>query len=316
MLSAFGRAAVRQVCVAGSLSIRSAGRLGAPVIPSGYRVVAVFTRGLATAVAPKRTTRATTAAASKKAPAAKKTTSTKKTTTKTAKKPAAKKAVKSKAKPKAKKAAKKPATRKPKKLTDEQKDRIKLRALKERALLKEQPAKLPVTSWNLYLVKNLKERLNKEPKPTFADAIRQLSAEHKALPEQEKEKLDLEAQKNKTANEINLKNWIDSHSVQEIREANVARNLLKRRKSAPTKHTLPDSRFPKGRLTAYMAYVKARYTSQEFEGLQSKARLSHISSEWKEFNDEQRKPYVDIEKTDRARYEKEMEAYRETIEKK
>ncbi|KAH6636659.1 hypothetical protein F5144DRAFT_188866 [Chaetomium tenue] len=313
MLSAFGRAAARQVCVAGSLSIRSAGRLGAPVIPSGYRVVAVFTRGLATAVTTKRTIRATTAAASKKAPAAKKTT--KKTTTKTAKKPAAKKAVKSKAKPKAKKAAKKTTTRKPKKLTDEQKDKLKLRALKEKALLKEQPAKLPVTSWNLYLVKNLKEVLNKEPKPTFADAIRQLSAEHKALPEQEKEKLDLEAQKNKTANEINLRNWIDSHSVQEIREANVARNLLKRRKSTPIKHTLPDSRFPKGRLTAYMAYVKSRYTAQEFEGLQSQNRLSKISSEWKGFNDEQRKPYVEIEKTDHARYQKEMEAYRETIEK-
>jgi hypothetical protein len=184
MLSAFGRAAARKVFVAGSLSIRSAGRLTTPVIPTGYRVVAVFTRGFAAVGAPKKTTKAATTTASKKKPAAKKPVAKKTATKTTKKKPVAKKA----AKPKAKKAAKKPkATRPKKKLTDEEKAKLKLRALKERALLKEQPVKLPVTSWNLYLTKHLKEALNKDPKPQFADAVRQLAAEHRALPEHEKE---------------------------------------------------------------------------------------------------------------------------------
>jgi len=313
MLSAFGRAAARKVCVAGSLSIRTAGRLTTPVIPTGYRVVAVFTRGFAAAGAPKKTrTKAATTTASKKKPAAK--TPAKKTATKTTKKkPVAKKT----AKPKAKKAAKKPKTTRPKKkpLTDEQKAKLKLRALKERALLKEQPAKLPVSTWNIFLTKNLKELLNKDPKPEFAEAIRQLSAEHRALPEHEKEKLELESQKNKTANEINLRNWIDSHTVQEIREANTARNLLKRRHSSPVKSHLPDARFPKARLTAYMAYVKSRYTTGEFEGLTSKDRLAKISTEWKALSPERRKPYEEISETDGARYRNEIAAYRETVQK-
>lgn len=186
MLSAFGRAAARKVCVAGSLSIRTAGRLTTPVVPTGYRVVAIFARGFAAAAAPKKTTtKAATTTASKKKPAAKKPAT--KTVAKTTKKPVAKKA----AKPRAKKAAKKPAARPKKQLTDEQKAKqkakLKLRALKERALLKEQPAKLPATSWNLYLTRHLKEVLHRDPKPEFADAVRQLAAEHRALPEHEKE---------------------------------------------------------------------------------------------------------------------------------
>lgn len=313
MLSAFGRAAARKVCVAGSLSIRTAGRLTTPVIPTGYRVVAVFGRGFAAAGAPKKTTtKAATTTAAKKKPAAKKPAKKTAATT-TKKKPAAKKA----AKPKAKKAAadKPKATRAKTALTDEQKAKLKLKALKERALLKEQPIRLPVTSWNLYLNRHLKETLNKDPKPLFADAVRQLSAEHRALPEHEKEKLELEAQKNKTANEVNLRSWIDSHTAQEIREANTARNMLKRKHAASVKRHIPDPRFPKGRITAYMAFVKTRYPAADLADLSSSEKLAKISTEWTATPPEGRKPYEEIAATDLVRYKNEMDAYRETIQK-
>lgn len=304
MLSAFGRAIARQACVASSLSIRSTSRLAVPVIPSGFRVVAVFTRGFAAAGAPKRKTgtKTATSAASKKTPAAKKP----------AKKAAAKKKpAKKAAKPKAK-AVKKPKTTKAKKeLTDEEKAKIKIRALKAKALLKEQPGQLPVTAWTLFIFKNLKEALNKDPKPEFRDVMTQLSADYKALPEHEKEKLESEALKNKTANEIAFKNWVESHTVQEIRTANLARNMLRRAHSISAKSTIPDPRFPKRPLTPYMAYVKSRYPAPEFEGVPNPTRLSKISAEWKTRGPEERKPYEKIAETDSARFKKEMDAFRE-----
>ncbi|KAK3299027.1 uncharacterized protein B0H64DRAFT_386902 [Chaetomium fimeti] len=307
MLSAFGRVAARQAYVASSLSIRSASRLAAPVIPSGFRVVAVFTRGFAAAGAPKKTaTKAKTSAAPKKTTAAKKPakTTTKKTATKKA------------AKPKAK-AAKKPTGGRAKKpLTDEEKAKKKLRALKQKALLKEQPAKLPVAPWAIFVTNNLKEVLNKDPKPEFAEAMRQLAAEYKALPQQEKEKLDQEGQKNRTANEVTLKNWIDSRTAQDIRGANVARSTLKRMHSVSVKPTLPDPRFPKRPMTPYIAFIKARYAAHAFEDLSNPARVSKLSAEWNNLGAQERKEYEGIAATDSARFKTEMDAYRETAQEK
>jgi hypothetical protein len=182
MLSAIGRATARQARVAGRLSIRTqlTTPRAAPVIPSGIRVAAVFARGFAEAGAPKKTTKTATktAAAKTKKPAAKtpakKPAATKKTT-----------ATKKAAKPKA--AVAKKAAKQKKVLTEEEKTRLKIRDLKKTALLKEEPVNLPVASWTAFMSKRMKGAMDRDPKPTFTEAVRELSEEFKNLPEEEKE---------------------------------------------------------------------------------------------------------------------------------
>jgi hypothetical protein len=155
MLSAIGRATARQARVAGRLSIRTqlTTPRAAPVIPSGIRVAAVFARGFAEAGAPKKTTKTATKTAAAKTKAA-----------------VAKKAAKQK-----------------KVLTEEEKTRLKIRDLKKTALLKEEPVNLPVASWTAFMSKRMKGAMDRDPKPTFTEAVRELSEEFKNLPEAEKE---------------------------------------------------------------------------------------------------------------------------------
>ncbi|KAK4042101.1 hypothetical protein C8A01DRAFT_33865 [Parachaetomium inaequale] len=311
MLSAIGRATARQARVAGRagrLSSRSASRLtaqltprAAPVIPSGIRVAAVFARGFAEAGAPKKTTKTATKTAAKKKPAAKKP----------AKKAAAKKktATKKAAKPKAA-VAKKAAKPKKAPLTEEEQARIKIRALKKTALLKEEPVKLPVASWTTFVSKNMKRAMDRNPSPTFTEAVRELSDEFKALPDAEKEKLEVERKENSVANEVTMRNWVDSYTPQQIRQANLARMQLRRKYNVGLK-LISDPRFPKSVLTGYMAYMKSRINDPEFAGLDGQARIVKISPGWKQLSAEERKRFEEIAETDLARYNKEMAAYQE-----
>lgn len=96
-------------------------------------------------------------------------------------------------------------------------------------------------------------------------------------------------EKNKVTNEVNLKNWVDSHSAQEIREANLARQLLKRKYDIQVGPTIRDPRFPKPVMNGYAAYVKSRYHAPEYEGVSPTDRLIKIGQEWKKLSPEQRK---------------------------
>lgn len=123
----------------------AAPRRGFLIVPSYRNRVAVAFRGYATATATKKTpakkTTTKPAASSTKKTATRKPAVAKKAATK-AKPKATKKATKAKPKPKAKKAKKV--------LTPEEKAAAKKRELREASLIKEQPAKLPHTSWLIY----------------------------------------------------------------------------------------------------------------------------------------------------------------------
>lgn len=123
-----------------------------------------------------------------RAAAAKATKSKSKSTKSSAKKPAGKKTAKPKAKKPVKKKVvkkKKVATKKPKKapkkkvLTDEQKDRLEIKRLKQMALLKG-PTLLPETAWNVFLIDNI--RAGEGP---LTDKVKILSTSFKNLPEAE-----------------------------------------------------------------------------------------------------------------------------------
>lgn len=158
----------------------------APTLPSGIRVTAVFARGLAAAGRPKKTTKTEDSAAPKKKAAAKKPATKKKTTAKAA----GKKTAKAKA-PVEKKAK---MGRPKKQLTEEEEaeaklreTRQKIRALKAKALLKEEPNKLAYTSWMQFVGERGAVLRQENPDIKLGEITHQLSAEFKALPTAELE---------------------------------------------------------------------------------------------------------------------------------
>ncbi|KAL2159193.1 hypothetical protein VTH06DRAFT_2625 [Thermothelomyces fergusii] len=312
MLSAIGRVAVRHAGVGAiNLPIRGVGGLAVPLTCraavvfslGGSGIAARFARGFAAEAGSTKTKTKT---------AAKANTATK-TKAKAEKKPAAakKKTAKAAAKSKATGENKKRGAAK-KTLTDEEKTKLKVKELKKKALAGKEPDRLPDQAWMVYLKKRMPELLGPDSKVTFRDAMNELSKEYKALSESEKQKLETEAQKNKVTNEANLKSWIEEHTAQEIREANLARQLLRRKYGLNVGPTIQDPRFPKPAMNGYAAYVKSRYHAPEYEGVKPTEKLVKIGEEWRAMSPEQRKPYMDIGDTELQRHKKEMEEFRET----
>ncbi|GAB1311282.1 hypothetical protein MFIFM68171_01492 [Madurella fahalii] len=326
MRSAIGLAAARHLRVGGRLSVCRASRFAVhvagqstTVIPSGFRVAAVFERGFAQASGGTKKLDASTEAKAKPKPKPKpkprelaKTLATKKptarkTTTKTAaaKKAAAKRAAARKA------AAKKRAAEKEAALTEEEKVKRKIKALKKRALLDE-PTRRGETAWAVYMSRALKDKLSGRPvseSGSFATALPEVAKEFKALPAAEVEKLAAEARENKLTNEITIKAWIESYTPQEINDANVARKTLKRLYKVSAGHTIKDPRIPDQPSPAFARYIKSRWNSSEFPGEQSVPEgMKKLIDEWRNLSDAERKPFQDAAQNDIAQWVKQKEA--------
>lgn len=92
------------------------------------------------------------------------------------------------------------------------------------------------------------------------------------------------------SSEISTKNWVDGYTVHEIHEANLARQLLRRKYGVHTKPTIPDSRFPTKYMNAYVSHFKARALSPEYQGVANQQeKLKMIAEEWKQLSPEARK---------------------------
>ncbi|KAG6363329.1 hypothetical protein INS49_008426 [Diaporthe citri] len=267
------------------------------VAPSYKSKVAV--RGFATATASKITGRT----AAKPATKTKTTSKAKGTATKakkTAKAPAKKK--KAVAKPK------RPVIKKKKKeLTPEQKQAVLKRELKRKSLAGQEPKSLPATRWVVFMSNALKGK----PSGGIGDTGKKMtamSAEFKSLSPAELERLEETATQNKAVNAGNWKTWIESHSVAEIQEANVARKRLKREfNMTPFPIRLVDERLPKRPATAPYAYfVKAKRA----DGPKTTGRqhfTKELSEEWHALSAAEKKPYQDLAAAENSRFRKELE---------
>ncbi|KKY32928.1 putative hmg box protein [Diaporthe ampelina] len=309
MLSATMRSAVTQplrplarVIAANSLPSRGAlVRRGFLVAPSYKLRVAV--RGFATATASKTTGRTAAKSATKTKAAPKpqaKATATK--AKKTAKAPAKKKKAAAKPKPK----PKKPVARKTKEMSPEKKQVVLRRALKKAALLGQEPKSLPATKWVVFMSAALKGKPSSGLNDT-RQRIPAIAAEFKSLSPAELEPLEETAAQNKAINAGNFKTWVESHSIAEIQEANIARRRLKRDFNIiPYPIKLVDQRLPKRPASnAYAYFVKAKSSASPHAG--GSGLTKELSQDWHALSAAEKRPYQDLAAAEFAKFQKELE---------
>ncbi|KAI1118771.1 hypothetical protein F5Y14DRAFT_179487 [Nemania sp. NC0429] len=291
--TAFATSAARSVV----FRVTAGSRLGARAI-YGRSI-----RGFATAGRPKKTSASKTVASTKAKKPAKKTTTKAKATTKPKSK--AKPKVKAKAKTRAKPAQKK---RVRKALSEEAKAILERRAWKKVGLFTE-PKLQPSQPWRLFIFEKLQGKQGGE---SVVDQMAALSREFKALPASELQRLESVVEKNKLTNAATYKTWVESHSPQEIYNANLARNRLKKKYNIPkgTLKLIHDERMPKRPATAYIYYTKTRWASGDFAGVSEPMHEvgARIAREWKSLSEADRRSYEEVARANYDAYAKATDA--------
>ncbi|KUJ20616.1 uncharacterized protein LY89DRAFT_666276 [Mollisia scopiformis] len=299
MLSIIGRAAVKRVVAGGPQSTNRAlqsiwqlQRVPVPEsadnAPSRSQVLFLYKRSYATTTVTKaraaRSPRSTTTAKPKTKAAPKKAVK------KPAKKPA------KKAKPalrKAKKPVKKPVKRKV--LTEKQKELAVIKDLRAKAL--SIPTMKPPSAWQVFTAD--------QSKTSGAPLTERMSAfgqQYKSLSPAELESLNHIANENKETNAVQYKQWVESHTPDQIRIANNARKLLKKKYNKKHLATIVDSRQPKRPANARAMFVKDRYDSGDFKGIKFAEASKLVQSEWSALSPSERKVYEDSGKSNVNRY--------------
>ncbi|KAL8812396.1 MAG: hypothetical protein Q9223_007304 [Gallowayella weberi] len=234
-----------------------------------------------TASAPRK--KASTAKATTTNPAAATTDSGAKKTKAKAKpksKPKAKprtRAKSTKARKKTAKAKAKPAKKKKKAVVSpEEKERIKIRQLKAKALTI--PRKTPSSAFQVLLAeqaKKMKVRPGQGPSPA-----KESSKLYRSFTPEERE----------------------------IHEANVARRALRSRTSARPWPKLHDERLVTRLQNAYSRFTVQRHRSGDFAGLGIVEASKLIGAEWRALSASDKEPYLQEEQRDSARYHQEVKA--------
>ncbi|KAL4935206.1 hypothetical protein BDV06DRAFT_133566 [Aspergillus oleicola] len=234
-----------------------------------------------------------------------KSTKAKTTTKKPAKKPA-------------KKAAKKPVKKTegakrgrgkgPK--TEKQKERQKireraqnLRELKETALTL--PKALPSSAWVIAVTKKTAE-VDKDLQPR-GEVFKRATQLAQQISAEERQRYVDQANSNKAANQAAYESWVQSHTPQQIYEANKARRQLAKLKGGKKVTLIKDDRLVKRPTSAWIYF----YTENRDPNVSKVADSSKaVASEWRSLSESQKAKYYDMSGKDLERYEREhLEVY-------
>ncbi|KAL5379964.1 hypothetical protein PMIN06_011179 [Paraphaeosphaeria minitans] len=219
----------------------------------------------------------------RKAKATKETTTAKKVVPKKSRKSAANKAAANKA----------AANKKPVKvLTAKQKDAQVIKKLQEQALLKDSPKKPFSTAWMAFIRERLKGSKGIEDAQSI---MKEASAKYQNLTPAEREHYNQLAQQDTAAKTVAYDKWILSHTPEQIVAANYARSALKRKLGLKNKqYRLIDPRHNKtSKLSSFIVFVKERFNSEVFRGIEAQERMKLIAKEWQAFNPSEKKVYAD-----------------------
>ncbi|MCJ1336039.1 hypothetical protein MMC09_001314 [Bachmanniomyces sp. S44760] len=227
---------------------------------------------------------------------------TKPKTTEPKAKPKARKATKA-AKPK-RKATRTPRTRTPEQVEDAKNGKAveryknQIKKLKEKAL--KPPHGLPSTAFIVIsseLSKNVKGIAGKDA-----------SARYKTLSAEELESYNHIANQNKLTNQSEYRKWIESHTPEQIHQANLARRNLTRRKIKGYGYKLQDDRLVKRPQNSYISFAADRYASGDMHGIKLVEASKLIGAEWKGLSAAEKQQYQRAQTVNQEKYLHEYKA--------
>ncbi|KAL0469111.1 hypothetical protein QR685DRAFT_326732 [Neurospora intermedia] len=201
-------------------------------------------------------------------------------------------------KPKKPKAPKKKAP-----LTDEQKKKLRIRLLKQRALFKEDPKSHRVPAWSAYISEHMKDVLKEgDDIATRKGYFKTLAAQWKELSDAEKARYQAKADKAHQDGVATRAAWVLTKTPMEIEDANYARHALKRLGVTSVVHPIPDDRRPKRLRSAFLFYCMSRQKDDMYAGKPLPEIAKALAEEWKSMDDAAKQPYVDNAAVDKERY--------------
>ncbi|KAJ8114021.1 hypothetical protein OPT61_g3998 [Boeremia exigua] len=159
-----------------------------------------------------------------------------------------------------------------------------------------------------------KKKPTKKPKKVLTDEEKEkkVITKLKALALTEPTWNQLAAERNE-ARAIEYKNWVESHTPAQIRVANNARSLIRKKmagkKRQPT-HTQPikDERQVKGRRSSWIFFVNERQLSSDFKDMPITERVKRFAQEWKALSASEKQRFEDQAAADLRRVHREIAA--------
>ncbi|KAK3720326.1 hypothetical protein LTR37_003737 [Vermiconidia calcicola] len=196
-----------------------------------------------------------------------------------------------------------------KELTDEQKAakdakiaKAKITDLKKAAL--SPPPNRGPNAWNEFFAErmktvNAKEMQGPDRRQKLSQVLQPIVAEWKSLPP-----ADLESTE---AVQAEYKRWVESHTVEQIHVANLARAQLRRKLGDKAKHTtrysqISDQRAVKRPASAFIQFSVNRQASGDFKNIAVTERVKLIAQEWKALDESEKEKYKNLQNQDRSRY--------------
>ncbi|KAF2653909.1 hypothetical protein K491DRAFT_717649 [Lophiostoma macrostomum CBS 122681] len=220
-----------------------------------------------------------------------------------AKKPK-KKVVAKKAKPK-KKAAAKPKTGRPRKvLTEEEKEKQTIKELKQKALIKS-PERPHYRALDILLKESM---AGVKSRADGQETLKESVAKYKAFTPAEREHYNHLANEATAAQAKTYRDWVHSHTPDQIRVANNARHQLKiklagkRAKRPAYTRPIEDDRYVKQPANAYARFLKERWASGDFKSMTVGTASKLLTDEWKALSAGEKKKYQDAFEVEHKTY--------------
>ncbi|KAK3700953.1 hypothetical protein LTR37_015659 [Vermiconidia calcicola] len=216
-------------------------------------------------------------------------------------------------------AKKKPAPKRQakKELTDEQKAakdakiaKAKITDLKKAAL--SPPSNRGPNAWNEFFAErmksvNAKEMQGPDRRQKMSQVLQPIVAEWKSLSPADLEHYNHLSHQSTEAVQAEYKRWVESHTVEQIHVANLARAQLRRKLGDKAKGTtryphISDQRAVKRPASAFIQFSVNRQASGDFKNIAVTERVKLIAQEWKALNEGEKEKYKNLQNQDRSRY--------------
>ncbi|GAB7348572.1 hypothetical protein MBLNU459_g6961t2 [Dothideomycetes sp. NU459] len=206
-------------------------------------------------------------------------------------------------------------------LTPEQREKAKkARALADIMELKKLALSPPVArASNTWLTFNgartrdaLKGENGLDIRSELGSVVKQNSQAYKDLSPAELEHWNHITNERNAKKAVEFKAWLEAHTPEEIKNANIARKKLRIKlgDNAKNLHPIHDERLVKNPVSSYILFYMDRLATKDFTHVRARDAAKLVTEEWKALTDSEKQKYIDLAAKDQTRYAKEhLEVY-------